>query len=158
MSRSRKVGFSKLLNIDDVLEKFFSYGVVHRIQAEEVPIVSSVGRVLASNLVTNIDLPPYDRSAVDGFALKAEDTLRSSESNPVSLKIVDTVEIGTTPKVPIRRLEAVRISTGAPRPVGADAVVMIEHAEQKKDQVKIFNPISAPKCLRSNPTFLDFER
>jgi len=147
LSRSRKVGFSKLLNIDDVLEKFFSYGVVHRIQAEEVPIVSSVGRVLASNLVTNIDLPPYDRSAVDGFALKAEDTLRSSESNPVSLKIVDTVEIGTTPKVPIRRLEAVRISTGAPRPVGADAVVMIEHAEQKKDQVKIFNPISAWKNM-----------
>ena len=86
MSRSQKTGFSKLLTIDDAMRKFFSYGVVHRIQAEEVPIVSSVGRVLASNLVTNIDLPPYDRSAVDGFALRAKDTLRSSENNPLSLK------------------------------------------------------------------------
>ena len=147
MSRSQKTGFSKLLTIDDAMRKFFSYGVVHRIQTVEVPIVSSVGRVLASNLVTNIDLPPYDRSAVDGFALRAEDTLRSSENNPISLKIVDVVEIGTTPKVPVGRLEAVRISTGAPRPEGADAVVMIEHTAQKKDQVRIFNPISAWKNM-----------
>ena len=147
MSRSRKTGFSKLLTIDDALRKFFSYDVVRRLQAEEVPIVSSVGRVLASNLVTHIDLPPYDRSAVDGFALRAEDTLRCSKNSPVSLKIVGVVEIGNTPKVPVERLEAVRISTGAPRPDGADAVVMIEHTEQKKDLVKIFNPISAWKNM-----------
>ena len=120
---------------------------MRRLQAEEVPIVSSVGRVLASNLVTHIDLPPYDRSAVDGFALRAEDTLRCSKNSPVSLKIVGVVEIGNTPKVPVERLEAVRISTGAPRPDGADAVVMIEHTEQKKDLVKIFNPISAWKNM-----------
>ncbi len=147
MGRSRKTGFSKLLTIDDALHKFFSYDILRRIQAEEVPIVPSVGRILASNLVTHIDLPPYDRSAVDGFALRAEDTLRCSKNSSVSLKIVDVVEIGTTPKVPVGKSEAVRISTGAPRPDGADAVVMIEHTEQEKDRVKIFNPISAWKNM-----------
>ncbi|MFQ6010732.1 MAG: gephyrin-like molybdotransferase Glp [Nitrososphaerales archaeon] len=145
MSHRHDIGFSKLLAIDDALRKFFSYKVLNRVPEERVPIISSIDRILASKLISQTDLPPYDRSAVDGFALKADDTSSCSKDNPVLLTIVDVVEIGTTPKVPVGKLEAVRISTGAPTSEGSDAVVMIEHAERQNGKVKIFNPISAGK-------------
>jgi molybdopterin molybdotransferase len=76
--------------------------------------------------VANFDLPPFDNSAMDGFAVHAADTNGASESTPVHLRVVGEVPAGASSSIPIAKGEAVRITTGARLPVGADAVIPVE--------------------------------
>jgi putative molybdopterin biosynthesis protein len=85
-----------------------------------------------------MDIPPFDRSTVDGYAVRAEDTFGAEENRPILLKIVGAVPIGELPMVKVGRKEAVGIVTGAPVPKGADAVVMVEDTEKLSDCVRVF--------------------
>ena len=88
-------------------------------------------------------MPPFNRSAVDGYALQAQDTFGCSQTNPVVLQVVGSSSIGTMPSVTAGRQQAVRIATGAPIPEGCDAVVMLEFAEVTQiGKIEVYRPVT----------------
>src|SRR5438874_13711846 len=98
----------------------------------KVPLRQAAGRFSATELVATVPLPPFDNSAMDGYAVIA-----SSATKGARLKIVGDQPAGASRNLQIRRGEAVRIFTGAPLPAGADAVVMQEETEREADFVRI---------------------
>lgn len=106
------------------------------IGAEKVTVSQSVGRILAENIIADTDLPPFDRSQMDGYAVLAKDT----KNAPVSLRIVGESAAGRGWHKIMKQGEAVRIMTGAPVPNGADSVQKIEFARESGDLVEIFEP------------------
>jgi len=100
-------------------------------RTEKVPIEEAVGRVLANDITAKRDVPPFDRAAMDGYAVKAEDTFKASQFNPVKLKIIDILHAGESTEKPIKKGQCIRIATGCPIPPGADAVVMVEFTQEK---------------------------
>lgn len=104
---------------------------------EEIPLEDVHRRVLAEDLFSRLDSPNFDRSAMDGYALKAEDTFGFSERNPAQLIIKDRIGAGQTSKVVLKSGEAVKISTGAPLPEGSDAVVMEEYTLEDGDHLQV---------------------
>lgn len=87
-----------------------------------------------------IDVPPFDRATVDGYAVRAEDTFMASESEPVKLKVIGEINAGDTPTVELKPGESVYISTGAPLPKNADAVIQFEDVDREGDEVIIYKP------------------
>ncbi len=96
---------------------------------EVIPLEAALGRVLASDVIAPHDLPPFERSAVDGWAVRAEDTAAASVGRPVRLRAVGEVRMGTTPDAAVGAGTAVRLPTGGMLPSGADAVVMQEQVD-----------------------------
>lgn len=105
--------------------------------AQPVPLKECLGLILAADVVSQDDIPYCTNSAMDGFAVVAEDVGHASPDCPVTLKIVETIEAGQTPAHPIERGKCARIMTGAIMPDGADAVVRVEDTEPADDSVKI---------------------
>ncbi|MCX8071563.1 MAG: molybdopterin molybdotransferase MoeA [Candidatus Binatia bacterium] len=100
---------------------------------ELIHVKNAAGRVLAAAVKARADVPHFDRAVMDGYAVRAADTFGASESQPVYLRVVGSVEMGKTVRRPIHQGEAMRISTGGMLPPGADAVVMIEYTEELGD-------------------------
>ncbi|MCL5076331.1 MAG: molybdopterin-binding protein [Chloroflexi bacterium] len=96
---------------------------------ETLPLMESVGRILAEEIASPADLPPFARSSMDGYAVRAQDTFGASEGNPVYLSVVGEVMMGEEATIPLGQDQAVRISTGGMRPIGADAVVIVEDTQ-----------------------------
>ena len=101
-------------------------GRIERLELESVPLLESLGCVLAADVVSDIDVSPFDNSAMDGYAVQAADTAAASDETPVVLRVVDHIAAGSMPQAPVGPGEASRIMTGAPMPAGADAIVMVE--------------------------------
>lgn len=99
-------------------------------------------RVLAKDVSASIDLPPFDRVSMDGYAVRAEDTFGALEDEPVILKLIETVRAGEVASKKVIKGTCIEVSTGAPLPNGADAVVMVEFTENKEENVYIYK--SAP--------------
>ncbi|RLE76865.1 MAG: molybdopterin molybdenumtransferase MoeA, partial [Thermoprotei archaeon] len=97
-----------------------------KISKQNVEIDKALGYFIADDVTAEIDLPPFDKSAVDGFAVRSEDLTSASLYNPALLRIIGEVKIGSKPEIVLKSGEAARIDTGAPLPVGADAVIGIE--------------------------------
>ncbi|MEN1937527.1 gephyrin-like molybdotransferase Glp [Paenibacillus sp. 102] len=93
---------------------------------EMIPLELAYGRFLAEDLIADHNVPWFDRSPYDGFAVRAEDTEKANSDQPISLKVVGEIGAGTVFHGQVRAFEAVRIMTGAPIPEGCDAVVMLE--------------------------------
>ncbi len=108
---------------------------------EEVDLFNAVGRTLAEDIISNIDVPPYDRAKMDGYAVKAEDTYEAEEDNPVELKIIGSIRAGELKDLKINSGECVEIATGAVIPKGANAVVMVEYTEKENGKVKIYKAV-----------------
>jgi molybdopterin molybdotransferase len=102
--------------------------------AEEVPLADALGRVLSETVHSAFDLPPWDNSAMDGFAVHAADTTQASPAMPVCLRVVGEVRAGGVPGVEVPPGCAVRIATGAPTPPSVDAVVPVESTICPGDQ------------------------
>lgn len=98
-------------------------------RTEEVPLLDAVGRVIAQDVVADIDVAPFDDSAMDGFAVIAADLENASEEAPVSLECVGHIGAGAVFEGELQRGQCIRIMTGAPIPAGVDAVVKIEIVE-----------------------------
>ena len=112
MEKLRKIGFSKLTPLKDALEKLFSHIQVNPI--EEIETKNALNRIIAIDVECNIDLPPFDRSAMDGYAIKAEDSFGASTKNPKTINLTGTIEIGESSTLKLNKNEGIRISTGAP--------------------------------------------
>ncbi len=115
--------------------------IVKAVYTEKVPLEKSYGRVLAEEIKANVNVPEFDRSPLDGYALRSEDTLNASKEDPVTLKILEEVPCGALPSKAVVEGTAVKILTGAPIPEGADSVVMFEKTHFTAETVEIFSPI-----------------
>lgn len=113
------------------------------VQAEVVPLDQALGRVVAEPIRSTSDLPPFNRSSVDGFAVKAADTFGASEGLPAYLRVTGEILMGQAPTLPLGPGEAQKIATGGALPHGADAVVMVEHTESMADdEIGAVRPVS----------------
>jgi len=107
---------------------------------EEVPVDSAANRVLAEDLVAAMNVPPFNRAAMDGYAVKAKDTFGAGQFKPVSLKVIGEIHAGDSPDKKIKSGQCIQISTGAVMPEGADSVMMVEDTEREGTEVKISSP------------------
>lgn len=124
-------------------------GKIERIhETEEVPILEALGRVLDEDIYAEANIPPFDNSAMDGYAVRSEDVAGAWPAGPVELKVLGDVAAGYIPESPIGPGETIRIMTGAPMPEGADAVVMVENTERTDDGVLIFVPARRGENVR----------
>ncbi len=118
--------FFKVKTIEQALEYTLQFPCM---SSEKVSLTDSVGRILAEDIQSDIDLPDFSRSIMDGFAVTGSSTFGAGEGNPAYLNVKGTVSMGNKPDFSVGPGEAVRISTGGMLPTGADSVVMIEHTE-----------------------------
>jgi molybdenum cofactor synthesis domain-containing protein len=112
-------------------------------RTERVRLDGANGRVLARDVVSDADVPPFSRAAMDGYAVRAADTAGAARETPRTLRCLEQVFTG---QMPARRVDAgtcSEIATGAPMPGGADAVVMVEETYRDGDTVRIFAPVTA---------------
>ena len=109
---------------------------------EEVSLDEALGRVLAEDVTSPIDSPPFDRSAVDGYAVKAHDTFPAREYNPVELRVIDEIRAGEESRTVVESGTAVKLLTGSKMPEGADAVLMQEMAERKGEVIRVLRPVA----------------
>lgn len=110
-------------------------------ETELIPIEESLHRVLAEDVTSDKDVPPFDRAAMDGYAVKAEDTYGASDLTPKTLKLTGVLHAGESTDTPINRGECIRIATGCPIPPGADAVVMVEFTEENEGRVSVYRAV-----------------
>ncbi len=119
-----------MISVEEALDKLLSY--VHVLPKEEVPILDSLGQVIAEDVYSSINIPPLDNSAMDGYAVKSSDTQGASIDSPKLLRVIDTVAAGSIPEKSVTPGTAVRIMTGAPVPEGADTVVRFEDTDEEQ--------------------------
>jgi len=134
--------FRKLASFEEakrIIEQNFSPKPVG---VERVPLSEAPGRTLAEDIVATMDVPPFNRSTVDGYAVKASDTFGAEEDQPITLRLCGQVVVGEYPRVIVEGGTAAEIFTGAPLPGGADAVVMIEHTNRRDDTIFVHRPVS----------------
>jgi molybdopterin molybdotransferase len=117
-----------MISVEEALEKVLSY--VEVLEPERKSILNCLGQVLAEGVYSTINIPPLDNSAMDGFALRSEDTREATQSSPRYLAVVGEVAAGSLPTNEVRPGTAIRIMTGAPLPEGADAVVRFEDTDE----------------------------
>ena len=146
--------FIPSLSVTQALARLLA--TIHPLLKEQVPLIDCLGRVLAQDVVAEIDLPPFSNSAMDGYAVRSADIIHASTERPVILKVVwdDSVEYE-----PVRMLgpgEAVPIMTGGPLPPGSDAVLPVEFTSDTSamagrtlsDRIEIFKPVERGDYLR----------
>ncbi len=117
-----------MISVEEALEKVLS--CVSVLDREEKPILQCLGQVLDEDVYSSIDVPPRDNSAMDGYAVRAEDVVGATPSSPVFLNVIGEVKAGDIPKEEVGALSALRIMTGAPIPRGADSVVQFEDTDE----------------------------
>ena len=136
-------GNGELLSPEAALEIILNS--VSSLGMEQVALRDSFGRVLAEDVIADDYLPPFDNSAMDGYAVIAENTQGAGNGNPRKLRVIAEQPAGKVSAPPVTLGNAVRIMTGAPMPAGADAVVVVEHTESKDEEVFIYceTPVGA---------------
>jgi molybdopterin molybdotransferase len=132
--------FFKVTELQRVLEYRREFP---QVATEEIPLLETVGRILAEDIVADVDLPDFPRAIVDGYALQGASTFGASDGNPAYLNITGSIAMGESPKLTVGPGEAARIATGGMLPKGADGVIMIEHTEAIDDAtIEIYRSIA----------------
>jgi molybdopterin molybdotransferase/putative molybdopterin biosynthesis protein len=133
---ARQEQFLEVLSAEDARARFERHLDLSPLAGETVPLAAALARVLAADVVAAVDAPPFDRSNVDGFAVRAADTLGASDGNPKILRLnAEVIACGEAPALEVKPGTATTIATGGMMPRGADAVVMIEHTDMTEGQV-----------------------
>jgi len=117
--------------------------------AETVPITEALGRVTAEDVVSDYDIPPHANTAMDGYAVRAADTVGASPEGPVRLRVIGELPAGYVTDLKVIPGTAIRIMTGAPIPAGADAIVRFEAVKRKGEYIEITSPVPVGKEVRS---------
>ena len=134
--------FRKLVSVEEAQKLLDQNFTPKPLGIETVSLSEAHGRVLAVDIVSPFDVPPFDRSTVDGYAVKADDTFSADEDRPVSLEFCGKVNVGEIPKIRVKRGMAAEIVTGAPIPEGADAAVMMEDTVRNGDTILVHTSVS----------------
>ncbi len=119
-----------------------------RLPVVDVPIAEARNLVLAETVAAGENIPPFDNTAMDGFAVKASDTRGASDDEPVTMPVVATVAAGAVAPRPLEQGEAMRIMTGAPMPEGADAVIMVELTRASGEEVSVLAEVPIGNHVR----------
>ena len=135
-----------MLSVEEALEQVLSH--FHPLEPERVPIVEALGRVLAEDVCSDIDIPPRANSAMDGYAVLAADTQGAGPQTPKRLRIIGDLAAGYVTETKVTPGTAIRIMTGAPIPPGADAVVRFEDTERQGEWVNVFAEVPVGKEIR----------
>lgn len=121
---------------------------VQPLPPERVALIDALGRTVAAEIRSPIDQPPWDNSAMDGFAARAQDVRGAARDQPVALRVVERIPAGGFPSRAVGPGEATEIMTGAPIPEGADCVIRIEHTASTADGVAVVNDLDAGRNIR----------
>ena len=133
----------EFFTVKAVSEALAEFRPAHRTPAENVALVQAGGRVPAAPITAREALPGFDRSSVDGYAVRARDTFGASEGIPAYLRVTGAVRMGTSAEDQVVAQTAVAIPTGGMLPAGADAVVMIEHTQEAMPgTVEVVRPVA----------------
>jgi len=135
-----------ILSVEEALVRVLA--AFQPLPPERVPVLETLGRVLAEDIYADMDIPPLTNTAMDGYAVRAADTAGASPERPVRLRIIHDLAAGYTTDVAVVPGTAIRIMTGAPIPPGADAVVRFEDTERGREWVNIFKGVSVSKNVR----------
>jgi molybdopterin molybdotransferase len=142
-----------MISVDEALE--FILKQIEPGAAEKVTILDALDRVLAEDIYSDVNVPPFDNSTMDGYAVRAVDTVNASRENPQSLRVVADLAAGYTTEVVVRPGTAIRIMTGAPIPMGADSVVRFEETSEGNNgdrvsrRINVFKAVVAGENVRS---------
>jgi molybdenum cofactor synthesis domain-containing protein len=138
---ARGIGFKHLTPPREAIQKLLQ-NVSVKLEDEEAAVDMSLSRIIARDIFSSVDVPPFDRSAMDGFAVKAEDTYSASTSTPITLRLVSELHIEDTPSMEVRKNQCASIVTGAQLPAGSNAVVMVEYTKRLNDTtIEIFSEV-----------------
>ena len=131
--------FRELISVEDARI------LVRKVKIQPVSVSISIedspNHILAEDIISSVDVPSFNKSVMDGYAVKAKDTYQASEVNPCAVKLIGTVPAGCADKFFVNDGEAVDIATGAPIPDGADAVVMVEQTKRQDNEIFIDRPV-----------------
>ncbi|MDH5753942.1 MAG: molybdopterin molybdotransferase MoeA [Candidatus Bathyarchaeota archaeon] len=130
----RLKGFRKLTSIDAALQKFFGRIKIEKLKTVTIPVHQALNRVLAEDIIADKDLPGFDRSAMDGYAVRAEDTFEASQFKPKLLQITEEDEVGGK--------QAKQVWTGDSILKGASAVIMLENTKRINDEIEVWVPVT----------------
>ncbi|MGC8827091.1 MAG: gephyrin-like molybdotransferase Glp, partial [Anaerolineae bacterium] len=148
----------RMLSVEEALERVLS--LVRPLPLEEVHILEALDRVLGEDIISDINIPPFQNSAMDGYAVRSEDVRGASPASPVRLRVIGDLAAGCAPNMEVTPGTAVRIMTGAPMPPGADAVVRFEdtdegqaltdnlHAGARREEVLILRSVPPHENVR----------
>ena len=146
-----------MISVEEARERLL--GLVDVLGNEEVPILDAPGQVLADDVCSEIDVPPLDNSAMDGYAVLSGDTRGAGPGSPRLLRVIDTVAAGSISDQEVTPGTAIRIMTGAPVPRGADAVVQFENTDEtQRRETAAGQPISVIGVLRESGVGLNIRR
>ncbi len=134
--------FRRLMTFDEAKKVISERLKSETLGEEEISLLAAYDRVLRENVVSALDIPPFNRSTVDGYAVKAQDTFGVEENQPVKLRLCGVVNVGEQPKIKVAKGEAAEIVTGAPVPEGADAVVMVEDTDREDDELRVYRAVT----------------
>jgi molybdopterin molybdotransferase len=135
-----------MISVDEALRMVLD--AVAPLAVERVPIIQACGRALAEEVRSSRDIPGFDNSAMDGFAVRAADVANASANNPVRLRVLETVGAGVMPSRSLGSGDAIRTMTGAPIALGADAIVPVERTRSNSDLVEILAPAEPGAFVR----------
>jgi len=134
--------FKKLVSLDEAKQTIAKNFSPKPAGKEIVSLQHAYNRILAEDVVAPLAVPPFNRSTVDGYAVKAEDTFGAEEDRPIALRLCGQVRVGEPPKVAVEEGTTVEIVTGAPLPEGANAVVMFENTVKKEKTILVHTSVS----------------
>lgn len=141
MTSDRKV-FRELQSLEKAISTFWATFEAKPAETEKIGFEAALGRVIAEDIFSDVDVPGFDRAAMDGFAITAEDTFGVDEQHPAKLRVLGQVEAGDSAAYSASNGEALEIATGAPMPKGTDAVVMVEYTRRVAKEVLVYRPVS----------------
>ncbi|MHA2294533.1 MAG: molybdopterin biosynthesis protein [Candidatus Hodarchaeales archaeon] len=144
MNASKKREFLDLITVEkaqEIIENSFSW----HFNTTKLPLFEARDRILAKDITTEVDIPPFDRSLMDGYAVRVEDTFDIDETNPKIFRVIDSVPAG---KISSKTLDepctCIEIATGAPIPYGANGVVMVEYTSRlSENEIQFFKPVTS---------------
>ena len=125
-----------MITVEEALDKILSY--IQPLGSERVSILEALGRVCAEDILANRDIPSFNNSGMDGYAVRSEDIQNASAEHPVQLEVIEDLPAGFIPRKRVERGNGTRIMTGALIPEGADAVVPVEGSKKEGNFVSIF--------------------
>jgi len=136
-----------MISIEEAQQRILA--TVQPMPREEVPVGDALGRVVAEEVRAGVCMPPWDNSAMDGYAVRASDTSGAASETPARLILVETIAAGRAPQQRVGPGQAAAIMTGAPMPAGADAVVVVEDTDGAREgEVSVYEPARVGRHIR----------
>ena len=146
MGSLHKVGFKKLTSVEEAWKIIYDNSI--KVGGEKIPVIESIGRINVFQIKSKINVPHFNRSAMDGYAIRAEDSFEVSQNTPKLIKIIDDIKISEISEKTLGENEAIKLATGSPIPDGANAVIKVEDTKRMGDEIEIYTSLTPGKNVQ----------